>query len=133
MTEWFRSRSREDWWLYLVMAGGVIVFGIVVYFIYMTYTPAPTTGPVVDREFIAAHREDDPPMCMGRDKNGNCTFWIPQSHWEDDAWFITIHGCAVARDGKERCRTNRIEVSETIYHQCQLNRTYRPETRCLPQ
>jgi hypothetical protein len=132
-TEWFRSRSADDWWIYLLLAGGALVMGVVVYFIYMTYTPPLTEGDLVGRKFVAAHREQDAPICISRDSKGNCTFWMPQSHWEDDAWYVTVYGCLTSRDGKLRCKETDINVGQDIYDSCEGALYYRRDTHCLPQ
>lgn len=106
-----------------------MVLAPIVWYLWQTYVPPPTSGEVRGRTFVPEHTVQDPPVCVARDKNGTCTFSIPQSHVEPDAWYVTIHGCAVARDGKTRCKTNRVYVSEAVYSECARPDAYYDRSR----
>jgi len=121
--------TQEKVWLGLMLAGACIVFAPIIWYLWQTYVPPPSSGGVVGRTFVPEHTVQDPPMCVSRDKNGTCTFSIPQSHVEPDAWYVTIHGCAVARDGKTRCREARVYVSEYVYHECGRPNAYYDRAR----
>lgn len=127
--------SRFDWEriipIILIVATGLL-FVPILWILVQTYVPPPTEGDVTQREFVPAHREEDPDLCVSYDKNGSCTFKIPQSHWEPDAWFITIYGCGVSRDGKTRCRDNHIKVSESLYELCEPGSKFEGGT-CPPR
>lgn len=155
MTEWFRSRERDDWWLYAVLAGGALVMGVVVWFIATTYEPPPSEGTVIEREFDPAHTEnymqahyrsvpytttqctggygDTPQTCRTVTNYRTETYYLPATRHVPDDWDIRIQACETNDEGEEKCRTGWIDVSREVHDQCEIGRYYRKETQCLPQ
>lgn len=155
MKERMRTRTSEDWWLYLILAGGAAIFAVVIVVLVQSYEPPVKEGKVVDRRFTPAHEEDymqahyrsvpytttqctggygtTPQTCRTVTEWRTETYYLPATRWVPDDWDLQLRDCKTNDEGKEKCRTGWIDVSQSTYHQCKLGSLYKKDVACLPQ
>lgn len=44
---------------------------------------------------------------------------VPVQRYDDEDWYLRVHGCPTDDDGKQHCRTEKFEVSEDTYNEAQ--------------
>lgn len=156
MTPFFdRNRKIVQW-----VGGGIATTAAVGlgWAVIAGYEPPPEEGKVINEEFEPAHWEEyqqahyiqeSYPVTeteCSTDFNGNhscrtvtrtayrtVTYYTTEERYVDDDWDIQIQACETNDEGKEKCRTNWIDVSEATFEQCKIGSFYRKETACLPQ
>jgi hypothetical protein len=118
--------------------------------------PPLKAGVVVDRELTPAHTEhytathyrtetytEWETVCHGYGEYRSCgtepvtrtrqvPYYVQESRWVEDDFDLELRSCET-KDGKERCRTGRVDVSRDTYEQCAVGRRYREETKCTPR
>lgn len=148
--------SREDLALYALLAGGAVVFGIVVWAIVQAYEPPIDEGKVIARDFTPAHEEDymqahyrsvpytttqctggygsTPQTCRTVTEYRTETYYLPATRWVPDDYDVKLEKCTTDDKGKEKCRTGWKDVHADIYAGCKVGSLYKKETEsCLPQ
>lgn len=116
------------------------------WYVYQT-TPAPLdAGVVVDRDFTPAHWEEETRTrqvyagedCSGIGVDRRCTSQYRTEYytvdvWYDDDWDLRIDGCSDNRRGDTICRADWVDVSQSVYDDCQVSERWRERTACRPQ
>lgn len=102
-----------------IVAGGLIALLTITYFIVSYVRSRPTEGEIVRKKYEPAHtwtqmvQVPSGQNCVGSGSTRSCTptyIWVPQQHYDDADWIITIEKCV-----EEKCRKRRVYVTELEY------------------
>jgi hypothetical protein len=151
ISEWWRL-WREEVAIGTIATTVICLIIGVCWYLFQTIPADLTEGEVVDRSFVPAHWEDYmrpvtrtrqatrqvcsggygsvPQTCRTEFYTETYTDYVPDERWVEDDWNLEIDGCSENRRGDNICRTDWVDVSESVYDDCDLGAYWREETAC---
>jgi hypothetical protein len=127
----------------------------VAWYLFQTMPASLSEGQVVNRDFTPAHWEEYqravtgtrlstrtvcsggygsvPQTCRPETYTETYTYYVPDERWVEDDWDLRIDGCSENRRGDTICREEWVDVTQTVYDDCDISDYWRRETACRLQ